>query len=442
MQCTFVDDTFLDRTETVGKLGEGSYGEVKLVKVTSGEYYAIKYIKISENGIPMDALKETDALVLLRSAKEVIHLYGICQSLNGISIIMEPAEIDLWNFMRETPFSTRMSLFPELFSTFARIVRIFRKVGLTHYDISPKNILVKNGQFKIADFGMSMRGFSSSPPTATPVYVLNYRPPEYLFEREFETFKSYSGDIWAMGLILVDYIQGYLFYSNAYDEDTMRYRIYKSSTLTDLPPEIFTEMNYYGTIHGVIKIREKLDGKVEPKYIDLIEKMLNLNPNDRPTSLEMMKILGISMDISQFTQPEDPRAVDENVTDIAKFQGFSTFNLMTILMTIELYTRYLGIVGSEKHPWAHLAALRISSEYNARGPYEVSSISELLSLFELRIPITEVKAAEEDLLKKLNFSIFRDQLINAYSRVYYQRISLYLTPISEFAKPLELWFKV
>lgn len=439
MQCAFVDDHFLDQAQVLGHLGEGTYGTVKLIQVSSNEVYAIKYIKIDDTGMSADAMKDADALSLLRSVPEVVQLKGICQSLDQLAIIMEPMQMDLSRHIFRTSSQERLRLFEKLFFSLIRAASIFRDAGLVHYDIKPANILVSGEEFKLADFGLSGRGSDYLPPPNI-LTTIAYRSPEVIFDRKLGTYPRYAIDMWSIGLVLVGYVRRSLGLFSSESIQQTGQEIHKMSTLGNLPYDDFASLNQGKDVDGRVII--DLKGLIDPKYINIITNLLELNPTDRSTPDQILKYLQQSPRAHHLLIPSGMRRVDNRIPRMLELLKLLEAGQFANLMAIELYTRYLGVSQLEEHPLGYLAAVRLTCEYNFISG---QSISELIStyrhLYSQEVTINEVKEAEEDLLNKLNFRIFYDDLIGASYEMQNRNIDLKMVPIEEFSKSPIQWFK-
>lgn len=439
MQCAFVDDHFLDQAQVLDHLGEGAYGTVKLVQVSPNEVYAIKYIKIDDSGISREAMTDADALSLLRSVPEVVQLKGICQSLDQLSIIMEPMQMNLTSYMLRAPYQDRLRLFEKLFLSLIRTAYIFKELGLIHYDIKPDNILVNGEEFKLVDFGASVRGSDYLPPPNI-LTTIAYRSPEVIFDRKLETYPRYAIDMWSIGVVLVEYVMRSLALFSSESIEQTGQEIHKMSTLANLSYDEFKKLNQGGDVNGRLMV--DLKGLNDPKYISIITNLLELNPTDRSTPDQILKYLQQPLPTYQLYTPSGPRMVDARISRMIELMKLLGAGRLTSLMGIELYTRYLGVPQVAKHPLGYLAAVRLACEYNFISG---QSISELIStyqhLYNQKVTIDEVKTAEEDLLNKLNFRIFYDDIIGAFYEMRSRNIDLQTVPIEEFSKPPIQWFK-
>ena len=71
--------------------------------------------------------------------------------------------------------------------------------GIIHRDLTPRNILILNGKFKLSDFGISKQITENSKASSfTNAWNINYQSPERLEGLEYNT----KSDIWSLGCIL------------------------------------------------------------------------------------------------------------------------------------------------------------------------------------------------------------------------------------------------
>ncbi len=104
----------------------------------------------------------------------------------------------------------------------------FHKVKhMVHRDIKPDNILVNsNGDIKVSDFGVSRELGSTAALCNTFVGTFAYMSPERIEKNNY----SFPGDIWSLGLLLVEMLRGF------YPYPSTRTIIEVLENLRNLPP--------------------------------------------------------------------------------------------------------------------------------------------------------------------------------------------------------------
>lgn len=138
-------------------------------------------------------------------------------------------------------------------------VRYCHELNICHRDLKPENILLtKDGQIKIADFGMAALHQSPGHKLKTSCGSPHYAAPEVVKGGAYRGDKT---DIWSIGVILYATLAGKLpFDTDATGDDLVR----------ALVPKIKK---------GVYEMPEDFS----PEATDLIWRMLQVNPRDRIT---------------------------------------------------------------------------------------------------------------------------------------------------------------
>jgi serine/threonine-protein kinase ULK/ATG1 len=85
----------------------------------------------------------------------------------------------------------------DIFSQLIAGLRILRKHNIMHRDLKPENVLIKDGVFKLADFGFCKELHEESM-TRTMLGSPLYMAPEVLKGESY----SVNADVWSIGVIL------------------------------------------------------------------------------------------------------------------------------------------------------------------------------------------------------------------------------------------------
>ena len=277
------------RFRKVEFLGGGSYGNVYKVELKDrpGEYYALKKFKDNRNnrdGFNVSAIREIAILKELNHEnieKIIDTFYGI----NSLYVQFEYVDCVLSKLIKTKLSQADIKgIMLQILTGLAEI----HKNGVLHRDLAPSNILInKKGVIKIADFGLSR--FIASPDRGMTKGVVTkyYRAPEIFF---LAVYYSFSIDIWSAGCILAEMLLSEILFQGK-DEIEILTKIF---TLLGVPDENnwpdAKQLERYLLFKGgpPITIQKKFN-KFPSECIDLLEKMLVLNPNKRITAAEALK---------------------------------------------------------------------------------------------------------------------------------------------------------
>ena len=236
------------------KLEQGTFGKVYKGKL-NGKKVAIKIIKkdfLKKHRI--DPNVEINILKKLKN-KYVIRLLETFEDYFDVYHILEYVESDLYKIIRRKDLNETDALDYVKNITKGLIYLNFNNIA--HFDIKPENILVDlNNNTKIADFGHAVI-FEDGDFFENLVGTIYYIAPEVI-ERDYD----YRADIWSLGISYYEMINKFPpFYME--DEDKVCKCILEKDVTFSY---IFTE----NTRNNILK-------------------MLNRNPKERATFLDILK---------------------------------------------------------------------------------------------------------------------------------------------------------
>ncbi|KAJ4462759.1 putative Calcium/calmodulin-dependent protein kinase kinase 2 [Paratrimastix pyriformis] len=242
------------------KLGQGSYGKVKLVvDENTQQQYAMKIINkkmLSRKRLPggvsaLDDVKREVAIMKKLDHPNVVHLYEVIDSPDHPKLYMAMELL--------SGGSVEIPVAPERVRGFMRDVisglEYLHHQHIIHRDLKPDNLLLSaDGHIKISDFGVSFLFSGDDDATQKLRGTPGFLAPEVV-----EGAGSFSGrpvDIWALGITLFAFVFG------------------------DVP---FKGPNPLLTYQAILTRELSFPHPVEPLLEDLIRGMLRRNPHERLT---------------------------------------------------------------------------------------------------------------------------------------------------------------
>lgn len=301
-------DFIVDRRfKIVKELGHGAYGIVCSAKYddgvnAEGNLVAIKKITniFSKKILCKRSLRELKLLQFFRGHKNITCLYDldivpnpITGDFNEIYLYEEHMECDMHQIIRlgQTLTDSHYQLF--IYQVLCGL-KYIHSADVLHRDLKPGNLLVNaDCELKICDFGLA-RGFSEDVEQNAGFmteYVATrwYRAPEIML-----SFSNYTKaiDIWSVGCILGELLGGKpLFRGKDYvDQLNQILNILgtpKEATLTKIGS--VRAQNYVRSLPIMRKVPySELFRDANPLALDLLEKMLTLDPYERITVNEAL----------------------------------------------------------------------------------------------------------------------------------------------------------
>lgn len=155
-------------------------------------------------------------------------------------------------------------------------------MGYAHRDLVPANVLVRDLQLKIADFGMAtpLREPDQDEPYTSEVVTVYYRAPE-LFQDPTYPYDPQAIDLWSAGAILAELVLGE--------------PVFKSWLHPGHKESALTRSGFLDRITTVSKtLAERLKARAPAThYVDVIVGLLNFSPSDRWSATKAFELIQI-----------------------------------------------------------------------------------------------------------------------------------------------------
>ncbi|XP_066253229.1 cyclin-dependent kinase 12 isoform X1 [Euwallacea similis] len=312
----------VDMFEVIAQIGEGTYGQVYKAKdVHANELVALKKVRLEneKEGFPITAVREIKILRQLNH-KNIVNLREIVtdkqdaldfrKEKGSFYLVFEYMDHDLMGLLESGMVDFNELNNACIMKQLLDGLNYCHKKNFLHRDIKCSNILMNNkGEVKLADFGLARlyNAEDRQRPYTNKVITLWYRPPELLLGEE-----RYGPaiDIWSCGCILGElFLKKPLFQANA--EMAQLDRI---SKMCGTPtPAVWPSVIKLPLFHALKpnklhrrRLREDFMFMPTPA-LDLLDKMLELDPNRRITAEDALKSAWLkSINPDQIQAPELP----------------------------------------------------------------------------------------------------------------------------------------
>ncbi|XP_076167224.1 cyclin-dependent kinase 5 [Ptiloglossa arizonensis] len=281
----------MQKYEKLEKIGEGTYGTVfKAKNRETHEIVALKRVRLDEDdeGLPSSALREICLLKELKH-KNVVRLYDVLHSDKKLTLVFEHCDQDLKKYFDSLNGEIDLDVVKSFLYQLLRGLAFCHSRNVLHRDLKPQNLLInKNGELKLADFGLARAFGIPVKCYSAEVVTLWYRPPDVLFGAKLYTT---SIDMWSAGCIFAELANAGRPLFPGSDVDDQLKRIFKMlgtpteatwPDFTTLPDHKSFPQFYPG--QGLAQVTPKLNSRGR----DLLQRLLVSNPALRLSAEEAM----------------------------------------------------------------------------------------------------------------------------------------------------------
>jgi len=279
----------MERYQKMEKVGEGTYGVVYKAKDrVTGEIIALKKIRLEaeDEGIPSTAIREISLLKELQHPN-IVRLYDVVHTERKLTLVFEFLDQDLKKYLDICDSGLGLPIMKSFLYQLVTGVAYCHHHRVLHRDLKPPNLLInREGQLKLADFGLA-RAFGIPVRSYThEVVTLWYRAPDVLLgSRKYST----PVDIWSVGCIFAEMANGRPLVAGTSETDQLDriFRLLGTPTAADYPgivelPDYSADQfpPYPPPRGGLASLVATLDAT----GVDLLTKMLQYDPSRRITA--------------------------------------------------------------------------------------------------------------------------------------------------------------
>ncbi|CAK90075.1 unnamed protein product (macronuclear) [Paramecium tetraurelia] len=245
------------------EIGSGYSSKVyKGQHIKTNQVVAIKVISSQTYTSPIQKslLKNEIAILLRIDHPHLLRVYEISQSANNTYIVSELCnEGSLEQQMKKTELTTEKVL--SILLQVSKGILALHEKKIIHRDIKPANILIKDGIYKLADFGFAL----IEDQIESVIKRFNVGTPMYMAPEISQTNQySDSSDIWALGIMLYEML------------------------FNCIPPYKQDIKTFH---EDILKKCQKQDFKYQSLIKTLLFGMLQINPQDRLNITQIIQML-------------------------------------------------------------------------------------------------------------------------------------------------------
>ncbi|XP_045406754.1 cyclin-dependent kinase-like 3 [Lemur catta] len=281
----------MEMYETLGKVGEGSYGTVTKCKhKETGQIVAIKvFYEKPEKSVNKIAAREIKFLKQFRH-ENLVSLIDVFRQKKKIHLVFEFIDHTILDELQHYCHGLESKRLRKYLFQILRAIEYLHNNNIIHRDIKPENILVsQSGITKLCDFGFART--LAAPGDIYTDYVATrwYRAPELVLK---DTSYGKPVDIWALGCMIIEMATGNPYLPSSSDLDLLHKIVLKVGNLTPHLQNIFSTSPIFA---GVVLPQVQHSKNARKKYpklngllADIVHACLQIDPAERISSTDLL----------------------------------------------------------------------------------------------------------------------------------------------------------
>nr|XP_004662518.2 sperm motility kinase Z-like [Jaculus jaculus] len=290
------EDTLWSQYEDLGLIGLGAFSDIhKARHRLTGVTVAIKFLE--KQGRAQAVAREVEIMKMLEHPNTVA-LFHVVDTKDTTYLVLELCQQELLAHI------SRKGCLQEdeargIFRQILDAISYCHSRGIVHQDIKPDNIMVDDGgKVTVIDFGLATR-FLPGEMLTKYCGAYKYMPPEAISLQPYDGPKK---DVWSLGVLLYYMLT--------------RTIPFKSSEHTEVKQKI---------IAGDYEEPEGLSDELK----DLIRRLLTVDPERRPTTIDIIRHPWLQQGQGGSDNPEPPpKQPDTNIISIMEFMKFDADDIV------------------------------------------------------------------------------------------------------------------
>jgi len=179
--------------------------------------YALKRVRKKQGKIPSEVSREC-GLLAENDHPMVMHLVKTFETASSVYMLTELITGgELHSAIRRIPTVLSRAQAQFYAGSMVLVLEALADRSIIYRDLKPENVMLDSqGYLKLVDFGISKKLEEGKPQTFTVIGTPHYMAPEVLTGRGYGT----EVDIWSLGVMLFEFVCGYLPFADDLDDPT------------------------------------------------------------------------------------------------------------------------------------------------------------------------------------------------------------------------------
>ncbi|XP_030609701.1 uncharacterized protein LOC115797301 [Archocentrus centrarchus] len=285
----------MERYESLGPVGEGSYGTVlKCRHRDTGRLVAIKKFTDSDDDKMVKKIAHRE-IKLLRQLRHdnLVNLLEVWKRRRRWYLVFEFVDRTLLDDLEQNPSGLELNTCRQYLHQILRAAAFCHQQNIIHRDIKPENILIsQEGVVKLCDFGFARTVALTTEGGVYTDYVATrwYRAPELLVG---DIKYSKPVDVWALGCVLLEMLTGQPLFPGDSDLDQIYQIIRCFGNLTTHHQELFYRNPVFSGVRlpecsGRVALQQRFP-TITPTALDLAQRCLEMDPERRAQCSELLE---------------------------------------------------------------------------------------------------------------------------------------------------------